>query len=212
MTEKKATTIKKFNPEEYMTDIKGKKYLPVAWRLVWFREEHPDWTIATEIVENTNNYAIMKAKIISPDRVIATAHKKEDVQGFGDYMEKAETGAIGRALAMCGYGTQFAPELEEGTERIVDSPQAVKTITPQAPTDSRVGKITLPQLGKIRALYGEKHLDEQAMKLVIKKMYGVDSHKELSVSEASDYISYLINDVKEQDTLADLDGGLPDFK
>ena len=43
---------------------------------------------------------------------------------FADYLEKAETRAVGRALAMCGYGTQFAPELEE-RERIVDSP--VKT-------------------------------------------------------------------------------------
>ncbi|HTD18454.1 MAG TPA: hypothetical protein VK667_02885, partial [Ktedonobacteraceae bacterium] len=37
------------------------------------------------------------------------------------YIEKAETGAIGRALAALGYGTQFAPELNE-EHRIVDSP------------------------------------------------------------------------------------------
>jgi hypothetical protein len=36
---------------------------------------------------------------------------------------KAETKAVGRALAMLGYGTQFAPEMDEG-ERIVDSPVA----------------------------------------------------------------------------------------
>lgn len=122
------TKEKKFSPEEHMTDIKGKQYLPVAWRLVWFREEHPDWTIRTEIVENTDVYAVMRAIIANPDRVLATAHKKEDKVGFGDYMEKAETGAVGRALAMCGYGTQFAPELEEGTERIVDSPQEKKVV------------------------------------------------------------------------------------
>jgi hypothetical protein len=34
--------------------------------------------------------------------VIATARKKETEAGFTDYIEKAETGAIGRALAMCG--------------------------------------------------------------------------------------------------------------
>ena len=28
----------------------GKEYLPVASRLVWFREEHPDWAIVTEPV------------------------------------------------------------------------------------------------------------------------------------------------------------------
>ena len=36
-------------------------------------------------------------------------------------MEKSETGAIGRALANLGYGTQFAPDLDE-QDRIVDSP------------------------------------------------------------------------------------------
>jgi hypothetical protein len=55
--------------------------------------------------------------------VIATGTKAESRNGFTDYLEKAETGAIGRALALCGYGTQFAPELEEA-ERIVDSPVA----------------------------------------------------------------------------------------
>lgn len=52
---------------------------------------------------------------------MATGTKMETRGDFGDFVEKAETGAIGRALAMCGYGTQFAPELAEGA-RIVDAP------------------------------------------------------------------------------------------
>ena len=47
--------------------------------------------------------------------------KKETEVGFPDYIEKAETGAVGRALAMCGYGTLQAPEFDEG-ERIADAP------------------------------------------------------------------------------------------
>ena len=54
-------------------------------------------------------------------RVIATARKRESEASFGDYIEKAETGAIGRALAMCGYGTLQAPEFDE-EERLADSP------------------------------------------------------------------------------------------
>jgi hypothetical protein len=41
--------------------------------------------------------------------------------GFPDYIEKAETGAIGRALAMCGYGTLQAPEFDE-QDRLADMP------------------------------------------------------------------------------------------
>ena len=53
--------------------------------------------------------------------VIATARKKETEIGFPDYIEKAETGAIGRALAKCGYGTLQAPEFDE-QERLADTP------------------------------------------------------------------------------------------
>jgi hypothetical protein len=40
---------------------------------------------------------------------------------FSVYIEKAETGSIGRALAMCGYGTLQAPEFDE-QERLADAP------------------------------------------------------------------------------------------
>jgi hypothetical protein len=53
--------------------------------------------------------------------VIATARKKETEIGFPDYIANAETGAIRRALAMCGYGTVQAPEFDE-QDRLVDAP------------------------------------------------------------------------------------------
>ena len=97
-------------------------YLPVAPRIAWFRREHPDWSIITTVEELANKAVVMKAIIRNSDkRIIATARKKETEIGFPDYIEKAETGAIGRALAMCGYGTLQAPEFDEG-ERIADSP------------------------------------------------------------------------------------------
>ena len=34
-----------FNPNDHMMKLKGKDYLQVAWRLVWFREDHPDWPL-----------------------------------------------------------------------------------------------------------------------------------------------------------------------
>jgi len=113
-----------FNPQEHMMPLKGKDYLQVMWRLVWFRGEHPDWHINTEIVEHVyGDHAVVKANIIEPktEMCINSAYGSESKKEFNDYLEKAETKAVGRALAMLGYGTQFAPELDEG-ERIVDSP------------------------------------------------------------------------------------------
>lgn len=103
-------------------NIKGKDYILVPHRVQWFREEHPDWAIETSRVEANDQYVIFRAEIRNHEgRLLATAHKREDYAHFGDAMEKAETSAIGRALALCGYGTQFAHELDEGS-RLVDSP------------------------------------------------------------------------------------------
>ena len=105
----------------------GRSYLPVSARIVWFRQEHPDWGIHTEPIEinHEKQYAVFRAIIYNAEgKLMSMGTKKEDVKGFGDYMEKAETGAVGRALALCGYGTQFAPELDEATGgRFADSPQ-----------------------------------------------------------------------------------------
>ena len=114
-------------------------YLQVAHRLVWFREEHPDWAIETEFVKLENNIAIARARIFDSTfaiisssgatgevyerKPVAMATKQENSQGFPDFIEKAETGAVGRALAMCGYGTQFSPDMDEG-DRLADSPTA----------------------------------------------------------------------------------------
>jgi hypothetical protein len=108
-----------------LLDLRGRDYLEVKYRLVWFREEHSDWAIETELVSVSDKAVTARAVIRDGSgRLIATSHKFENQQGFPDFLEKAETGAIGRALALIGYGTQFcADELDEG-ERIVDSPVA----------------------------------------------------------------------------------------
>jgi len=123
-----------FNPKDHFINLKGKQYLPVAPRIAWFREEHPDWTIMTYAVPELSgtDYCTFAAEIHDTSgRLIAKAHKTEHEKHFADYREKAETGAIGRALALCGYGTLFAQELEEpitpaGDMRIVDTPQRKK--------------------------------------------------------------------------------------
>lgn len=112
-----------FNANEHMMKLKGRDYLQVAWRLVWFRDEHPDWSINAEAITIDQDHAIFRAVISDADGVQKSCgHGSESKRDFGDFIEKAETKAVGRALAMLGYGTQFAgPELDEG-ERIVDSP------------------------------------------------------------------------------------------
>jgi hypothetical protein len=118
-----------------LLNLKGKDYLQVMHRLVWFREERPTWAIETELLRLDGKSCVARA-VIKDDqgRIIATAHKSETESGFPDFIEKSETGATGRALALCGYGTQFcAEELEEG-ERLADSPVArINPVRPDQP-------------------------------------------------------------------------------
>jgi len=144
-----------FNPNDHLISLKGKPYLEVKWRLVWFRMEHPDYGISTQMVQfdPQAKFAIFHAVITdSTGRVVAEGTKMEDSKGFPDYPEKAETGAIGRALGILGYGTQFAPEFDEidpssPSPRIVDAP--IEPIKPKAdaPKPPRPEAMELKALG-----------------------------------------------------------------
>ena len=142
-----------FNASEHLlnigTDKKPRMYLEVKYRLVWLREEHPDAQITTEILQldldrevtaevfewdevqrknvkvtkHGKGMVIFKATIKLANGAVATGTKMENAAAFGDWLEKAESGAIGRALAGLGYGTQFCEgESEADSGRIVDAP------------------------------------------------------------------------------------------
>jgi hypothetical protein len=134
-----------------LLNLKGKPYLQVAHRLVWFREMFPTGIIKTELKEHANEYALVKAEIYIPTgngqtQLVATAYKAESKASFGDYIEKAETGAIGRALAMAGFGTQFEPEFDEGM-RLADSPVDIATKAEET-TDVKSAETTVTSTAK----------------------------------------------------------------
>ena len=135
----------KFNPKDHLMPVKGgAQYLEVKWRLVWFREDWPNGVMETEPVEITPQQAIFKATVTAVDadgvkRGSATGYKTCTPSQFKfGYVEKAETGALGRALACLGYGTQFEPEFDEG-DLLADSPvqanvpTGATTTAPNAP-------------------------------------------------------------------------------
>lgn len=115
-------------------DIKGKPYLAPAYRVIWFREDHPDWTLETELEMFEGKAAMVKAYIKNEEgRIISMGTKTESKAGFAAFVEKAETGAIGRALAFLGYGTEAEPDLHEGDEvqDLCDTPKAAVKKAPQ---------------------------------------------------------------------------------
>jgi len=152
-----------FNPKKHVIEIKtgqgNKEYLPVQWRLVWFRSLCPEGSIETEMLHldwNTEfseeawewnsqirksekvrkvapGVAVFRAVVKDGQGGVATGTKSEKGVSFPDFIEKAETGAIGRALAALGYGTQFTgDEMQEG-QRFADSPTNKQDETPEQP-------------------------------------------------------------------------------
>ena len=108
----------------HMLKLQGKDYLPVAPRVVLFRAEHPDHSILTETRTVAEDVYVFAAITNEKGFTLATAHKRvrKDARGpAGQWpLETAETGAIGRALALCGYGT-LSGDLDEGDE-LADAP------------------------------------------------------------------------------------------
>ncbi|HNA61515.1 MAG TPA: hypothetical protein PKW79_00355 [Rhabdochlamydiaceae bacterium] len=111
-----------------LLNLKGKDYLGVAERIHWFREDHPSWTIQTELIHWNEKFTIIKASVLDESgRVLSVGTKSQQADSFDAFIEKAETGAIGRCLANLGYGTLHALELEENPENLkelADSPIA----------------------------------------------------------------------------------------
>ena len=141
-----------FNPSEHLMQIKTRgasnDYLPVQWRLVWFRTMCPDGVIETEVIhldldretteetyvwnnetrrsdkviKRAQGLAVFRATVKDGKGGIATGTKSEKAASFPDFIEKAETGAIGRALAALGYGTQFTGDEFDERHRLADAP------------------------------------------------------------------------------------------
>jgi len=113
-----------FDPAHYLMQIDGRDYLEVKWRLVWLRSLHPDASIETQHIELSNKHAVFKATVTLPSGASASGYGSEATDDFVDFIEKAETKAIGRALGALGFGTQFCDDHDFGgdQQRVVDSP------------------------------------------------------------------------------------------
>lgn len=89
--------------------IKGSDYVQVNERVLVYREEHPLWTIKTDILSDDGKKVVMKSYILDENgRIIATGIAHE-VLGIGvvngtSHYENCETSAVGRALGFLGIG------------------------------------------------------------------------------------------------------------
>ena len=95
------------------TNIKGKDYVEVNQRLLYFRNEkaYADWSIESELVDLQPDRCCIRAVIRDAEgRIRATGHAHEDrtssMINKTSYVENCETSAFGRALAALGIGIE----------------------------------------------------------------------------------------------------------
>lgn len=129
-----------FDPSKHLSRVNGNAYLEVEHRIAWFRDRYPDGQIVTDLLELGPDSAIFRATVtaITEGGVVcgrATGHGSETAEDFRDHIEKAETKAIGRALAALGFGTQFVVNHEgRPVDAPVPMPQGRRASRPASPT------------------------------------------------------------------------------
>jgi hypothetical protein len=197
--------VQTFDPTRHMSYISGNEYLEVKWRLVWLRSVHPNADIETELVSHAQKgdrwEAIFRAKVSLPSGACATGWGTVHSKEFGDYIEKAETKALGRALAALGFGTQFTNEF---IEPMVDAPVAPSdppaldavTLFAEAmlAADSPGRAVTEEEAKAIRVLMGKAmHAKVVTVEEIGEtlKVLGVEKVDDLELGDANTLVSEL---------------------
>lgn len=92
--------------KEGVVPIHGKEYKTVALRVAEFRQEHPEATIASELISADDQRVVMKSTISIGGNVIATGWAEEQRNASNinktSALENCETSCVGRALAFFG--------------------------------------------------------------------------------------------------------------
>lgn len=135
--EKIINRIEEFNPKDNLRKIEAEDgsgtryYLDTKDRIVWFRKTFPLGKVYKILRECTEDHATFEVRVYmnrndEPDNFLANGFAtryKDPTTEFGiNFLESAETAALGRALKDAGFGTQSCGmEIQgETDDQIVD--------------------------------------------------------------------------------------------
>jgi hypothetical protein len=191
-----------FDPSRYLTRLPRSsrqadgswrtienEYLEVKWRLLWLRTEQPDASIETEMISHEADRAVFRARVTLKSGGSATGWGQEQGSDFADYLEKAETKALGRALAALGFGTQFCEDFDFEQA----APQSLGARVVDAPVNAE--RVIRPATGpQVRAIYAIAHgslsLDDEDLDTRCRERYGC-LPAALTRRQASEFIDAL---------------------
>ena len=186
----------------------GGLYTKVVDRLSAFKEKyHPDegFTIKTDITTLTDNYVVFKAEIISKDGVILSTGHGFNAIAKEKSLEKAETVAVGRALAF--FDPMYGGESELASQEEMEKFQELtKDDGGQFPQTQKK-----PNSDLVEALENDKPILNGTVDQAMKKMTNGNSswmtmpfgkHKGITIDQLEpDYVRWCIKNM-------DLEGDL----
>jgi hypothetical protein len=123
-------------------DIKGKKYVLVSDRVIFFNDNYPDGCINTELISDPESDQVIIKAVITPDTAnnsfrtftgYSQAIKGDGMVNKTAALENAETSAVGRALGMMGIGV---------LDSIASADEIVKA---KSSTGQRTSKLATPK-------------------------------------------------------------------
>lgn len=171
--------------------IKGKDYVLVADRIIYFNEKYPTGSVTTEIVRYESKQVIIKATIkpeVDSSRIFTGYSQAIEGEGFinkTSALENAETSAVGRALAMMGIG-------------VIDSIASVDEIKKAENT----AKIIDKKVEEVAISTSVQKLKDELKKLGFETTGGAISY--LNEKTGSKYTTLELSESSAQVALADL--------
>ncbi len=124
-----------FEPKDYLrkevTEDGISFYLDTKYRLLWFRMKYPEGKLVKIPKALNKEYATFEVRVYTDkndaeDNFLANGfasrHKDDGNEKFGlNFVESAETAALGRALKDAGFGTQFCDIALPNDQTVVDA-------------------------------------------------------------------------------------------
>lgn len=184
--------------KERAIQIKGKDYVCVSDRIIYFNENYPEGCIESKIIEHEKGGQIVIKTYIRPEgygenKRVFTGYSQE-IEGEGyinktSALENAETSAVGRALAMMGIGVidsiASMDEINKATNRSTYIPKPNYYNKPKPETS----------VDKVKKILREKGANspEEAIK-TLSDLSGItlNSLQELTEDKAKEILNFII--------------------
>ena len=156
-------------------DIKGKEYVQVNQRILYFWQKYTNWSLVTSWIECNLNVAIGRAEAIDENGVVRASGTAMEVKDNGfinkfSHIENCETSAVGRCLGNLGIGIDVSVASYEEVANAIknqekESPQRVtkgtKKFKPEPTVESALARI---KKGYQALNYSDEKQDELNLK------------------------------------------------